>query len=101
MVKRDTINKIVGVGIAGLLILMIFFFLIPPAASVSLYPGDPDDTSVTTGTTITFEDVNLTIRSAEKIPVVNLTFKVFNNANDALVGYVIFYLDGTEISDSP
>jgi len=101
MVKREVVNKLLGVGVAGILILMIFFVLLPPATAVYLNPGSPDDTSVTTGTTITFSDVNLTIRGVERIPVNNLTFYVFNNADDSIVGYVLFTIDGTEIEDDP
>ena len=82
-----------------MLLVMIFLVLIPPATAVKSDPDIPDDTSVTTGTTITFTNVNLTIRGLEKIPVNNLTFKIFNNANNQQVAYVIFYISGTEMED--
>ena len=78
---------------------LIFFILIPPATAVYLHPGTPSPTSVNTGAPVTFSNVNLTIRGVERIPVNNLTFKVYKNAN--LVGYVKFYINGTEIEDSP
>jgi len=80
---------------------MIFLVLIPPATAVKLKPGIPDDTSVTTGTTIIFTDVNLTIRGEEKIPVDFLNFSIFNNANDQCVAFVTFFVDGAEIEDYP
>ena len=64
-------------------------------------PGTPNTSSLTSGSTITFSDVNLTIRAYERIPVQNLTFTIYNNANDALVAYVIFTIAGDEITDSP
>ena len=84
-----------------MLLVMIFLVLIPPATAVKLDPGIPDDTSVTTGTTIIFTDVNLTIRGEEKIPVDFLNFSIFNNANDQCVAFVTFFVDGAEIEDYP
>ncbi len=101
MVKRGIARKVVSLAISALLIFLIFFILIPPATAVMVKPGTPSSTSVNTGTTITFNDVNLTIRGLEKIPVNNLTFKIFNNANDQQVAFVIFYINGTEIEDYP
>lgn len=99
MINRNLKKKLIGLIISSMLLVVIFLVLIPPATAVRLDPGSPDDTSVTTGTTITFNDVNLTIRGLEKIPVNNLTFKIFNNANDQQVAYVIFYINGTELED--
>jgi len=101
MVKRETIQKAVGVGIAFLLVALIFLVLIPPATAVYVSAGTPDDRTVTKTNTITFEDVNLTIRNAEKIPVNNLTFTVYKNSDDSVQAYVIFYINGTEIDDHP
>lgn len=80
MMKRCLARKVVSPDISALLILLVFFILVPPATAVLVKPGTPNKTSVTTGTTITFSNVNLTIRGLERIPVNNLTFKIFNNA---------------------
>ena len=101
MVKGKLGKQFLAIAISVLLIFLIIFILIPPATAVYLHPGTPSSTSASTGSTITFSDVNLTIRGYEKIPVNNLTFKIFNNANHQQVAYVIFYINGTEIEDSP
>jgi hypothetical protein len=101
MGKGEIRKEFLAIAITILLILMIFFVLIPPSTAVYLHPGSPSRSSVNTGSTITFSNVNLTIRGYEKIPVNNLTFKIFNNANNQEIAYVIFYINGTEISDSP
>ena len=75
--------------------------LVPPATAVKLEPGSPDDTSVTTGTTITFTNVNLTIRGAERIPVNFLNFTIFDNTDDGYVAHVNFSIDGTENNMNP
>ena len=84
-----------------MLLVTIFLVLISPATAVKLDSGIPDDTSVTTGTTIIFTDVNLTIRGDEKIPVDFLNFSIFNDATDQCVAFVTFFVDGTEIEDYP
>ena len=48
------------------MITLILFVLIPPATAVILSPGSPDDTSVSIGGIITFNNVNLTIRGVER-----------------------------------
>ncbi len=101
MVKGELVKRISAITISVLLVALIFFILVPPATAVYLYPGTPSPTSVNTGATITFSNVNLTIRGYEKIPVNYLIFKVFNNANDQQVAYVKFYINGTEIEDYP
>ena len=98
--KRDIRKKVVGLVVSVILIALIFSVLIPPATAVLVSPGSPSPTSVTTGSTVTFSNVNLTIKGAEKIPVNNLTFTVYNSGNSQ-VGYVKFYINGAEITDSP
>jgi len=94
-------KKVSSIIVCILLISLIYFVLLPPATAVYVTPGTPNTSSLTSGSTITFSDVNLTIRANERIPVQNLTFSIYNNANDALVAYVIFTIAGDEITDSP
>ena len=67
--KREISKKIIGLVISITLVALIFSILIPPATAVHLSPGSPNHSSVTVGNTITFSNVNLTIRGEEKIPV--------------------------------
>jgi len=101
MVERVLLKKIGGITISISLITLILLVLIPPATAVILYPGLPDDTSVNQGTIITFNNVNLTIRSIERIPVEFLNFSIFTETDDELVAYVNFSIDSTIISQSP
>jgi hypothetical protein len=101
MQKNALLKKISGIIISISLLTLILFVLIPPATAVLLYPGLPDDTSVSLGTTITFNNVNLTIRGVERIPVEFLNFSVFKDTNDERVAYVNFSIDSTIISQSP
>lgn len=94
-------SKLVGLIIATLLVLLIFSVLIPPATSVYVDPGVPDDDSVSKGTIVTFENVNLTIRGHEKIVVNFLNFTIHDNDDDSMVAYVVFIIDGTESDDYP
>lgn len=95
------LRKGTGIGVALLLVLLIFAVLIPSAPAIKLSAGIPDDSSVIAGTTIIFEDVDLTIRSVEAIPVQYLTFIIFDSANNHKVAQVRFSLEGTEISEAP
>lgn len=99
MVKREIVNKLVGVGIAGMLILFIFMILIPPAASIDLTVGEPSPSSTTNGNTITFSDVNISIQNVERIPLIDLNFTIFTNAN-AEVDNVRFHINGSESEDT-
>jgi hypothetical protein len=100
MVERVLLKKISGIIISISLITLILFVLIPPATAVILYPGSPDDTSVSIGTIITFNTVNLTIKGNEKIPVHFLNFTIFNSDVQS-VAWVNFSIYGTEIKDYP
>jgi hypothetical protein len=99
--RNGLLRKGTGIGVALSLVLLIFTVLIPSASAVKLSPGTPNDTSVTAGTTIIFQDVNLTIRGAEAIPVKYLTFMIFNSTNNHKVAQVRFSLKGSEISETP
>jgi hypothetical protein len=101
MIKKQLAKKISAAIVTILAIALILTVLLPPATAVFVSAGTPDKTSVTTGSTITFEDVNLTIKGNEKIPIQNLTFGIYKNNDDSRVAYVTFYLDGTEIIDYP
>ena len=99
--KNNFIKKMKAVGISAILVCLIIVVLVPQATAVYVAPGNPENTSVSMGNTITFENVNLTIRGAERIPVNNLTFTVYNSTSDLSVGFVKFYIDGIEIEDNP
>jgi hypothetical protein len=98
---KNNHKKIGSIVMSLLLISLIYLVLLPPATAVYVTPGTPNKSSLTSGSTITFSNVNVTIRALERIPVQNLTFSIYNNANDALVAYVIFTFGGVELSDSP
>jgi hypothetical protein len=95
------LQKATGIGVALSLVLLIFAVLIPSASAVRLSPGAPNNTLITAGATIIFQDVNLTIRDAEAIPVTYLTFIIFNSTNNHKVAQVRFSLEGSEISETP
>ena len=82
MPRNSIRKKGITFAISALLILLIFLTCIQPATAVHLYPGEPDETSVTENTKITFEDVTLTIRGSEKIPISSLKFTIFDYTND-------------------
>jgi len=94
-------SKLLGLIIATLLVLLIFSVLIPPATSVYVGSGAPDDDSVSKGTVVTFENVNLTIRGHEKIVVNFLNFTIHDNDTDSIVAYVVFIINGSESDDYP
>lgn len=100
MVKRDPVRKLVSLAISALLIFLIFFILVPPSTAVLVKPGIPSSTSVNTGTTITFTNVNLTVRGVERIPVDFLNFTIFKS-NGNYAAHIKFYINGTEIEDYP
>ncbi len=100
VVKRVALNKLLGVAIASILVLLIFTVLVAPAMGVDLGIGGRSPSSTTTGGTVTFSDVNITISNVEHIPLVEINFSIYNNANDALVEYVLFSVDGTETADA-
>ena len=91
-------KKGIALVLSALLIGVIFIVLVESTGAVYLHPGSPNDTSVTQGTTITFDNVNLTIRGAERIPVDYLQFTIIT-AGGILITHVKFYLNGTEFED--
>jgi len=95
--KKELITFIITASIVILLIMTT----IPPAAAVYLDAGTPSSTSVTQGNTITFSNVNLTIRGAERIPVNYLNFSIFRNSDDQRIAYVKFHINGSEIDEYP
>lgn len=98
--KKGIWEKATGIGVALSLVLLIFAVLTPSTSAVNLSPGVPNNSSVMTGTTIVFNDVNFIIRSSEAIPVKDLTFAIFDTKNHQ-VADVHFSLDGTVISETP
>jgi hypothetical protein len=99
--REGLVRKGVGIGVALSLVLLIFVVLLPATSAVKLSPGVPSDSSVTAGATILFQNVNLTIRGEEAIPVKYLTFAVFDSTKHHQVAEVRFSLNGTEISEVP
>ena len=93
--KKELITFIITASIVILLIMTT----IPPAAAVYLDAGTPSSTSVTRGNTITFSNVNLTIRGAERIPVEFLNFSIFRSSDDQYITHVKFLINGNETED--
>ena len=81
------------------MIILLILTVIPPATAVYLSAGIPSSTSVTNGNTITFSNVNLTIRGAERIPVEFLNFSIFRNSDNQYITHVKFHINGNEIED--
>jgi hypothetical protein len=101
IMKINLLRKMGSLTISILLLILIIFVLIPPSTAVKLNPGTPDKVSITKGTIITFNNVNLTIRSVERIPVEFLNFSIFNETSDQLVANLCFHINSTIISQSP
>ncbi len=99
MPKNNLFGKALSLGISILMISLLFFDLIPISSAVFVSPGTIDDTSVNIGTTITFDDVNLTIRGPERIPVSFLNFTIFDGNTE--IAHVKFNIDGTVIEQYP
>jgi len=98
MKGKNIKGKLLGLVIAALLVFLVFAVLIPPATAVHVGPGDPYPTSVynyKVPSSTTFENVNLTIRSHEKISVNFLNFTIHDNDNDDIIAYINFNLEGT------
>lgn len=98
---KELRKKVTALGVALSLLLLICAVLLPSASAVNVSAGIPQDTTVNAGTTVVFEEVNLTIRSAEAIPVKYLTFVVFDSKTNHKVAQVRFSLEGTEICETP
>ncbi|MFH1013876.1 MAG: hypothetical protein V1769_05150 [Thermoplasmatota archaeon] len=98
---RETGKKIVSVVLCILLIAMIFSVLLPPATSVYLSTGSSEDTIVCNESSITFTNVNLTIRGEERIPINFLNFSIYDHTTEDSVAYIRFSVDGVELSDFP
>jgi len=102
MVRRETKNRIIALGISLSLIALIIFVLTPPAMAVELNAGTPNDTSLNKGQTVTFNNVRLTIRNLERIPVVFLNYTIHDtNNNNAVVAWIEFNITGHEQDDYP
>jgi PKD repeat protein len=99
--RRESLQKGVAMSIALSLILLIIIVFTPSFSAVKLSPGTPNKSSVTKNTIIIFNNVNLTIRSTEAIPVTYLIFRIFRSSDDSMVAQVNFSIFGTEISDTP
>ncbi len=99
--RRDQWQKGVALGVTLLLVLLIIMVFTPSYSAVKLSPGTPNKTSVIQNTNIIFRSVNLTIRTAEALPVDYLMFTINQSSNDIMIAYVMFNLDGTTRSESP
>ena len=95
-------RKAASLGVALSLVILVFIVLLPTSTTaVHVSGGVPSDSSVNLGTTISFENVNLTIRAAEAIPVNFLTFEIFDSSTDHRVAWVRFTIMGEEMSENP
>lgn len=93
-------KKIISLCITILFIGLILFVLVPPATSVNLTTGYPfSNNEIIFGNTITFNDVNLTIRGEERIPVTLLNFSIFNESS-VLIDSLEFDIQGNEQNDA-
>ena len=103
MTHNNIAQKIIAFSITVLLILLIFFIMAPPSGiAVHLHPGEPSytDPLYNTSKTVTFNDVELTIRGDEAIPVIYLTFSIRRNSTNEEIASVQFFINGTEKPDS-
>ena len=99
MLRIKLKRNIISLTVSILLILLLFSTLFPPFTAVKLKPGTPSDTSIDLYKTIIFDNVNLTIRGPECIPVSFLNFTIFEGSTE--IAYVKFDVTGSEIEDSP
>ena len=99
MLRIKLKRNIISLTVSILLILLLFSTLFPPFTAVKLKPGTPSDTSIDLYKTIIFDNVNLTIRGPERIPVSFLNFTIFEGSTE--IAYVKFNVIGSEIEDSP
>lgn len=99
--RRESWQKGVAMSIALLLILLIIVVFTPSFSAVKLSPGTPNKSSVTKNTIIIFNNVNLTIRSTEAIPVNYLMFRIFRSNDNSMIAQVNFSIFGKKISDTP
>lgn len=99
MQRKQLLNKSVSIFITVILILLLLLDLFPTTIGVFVSTGQPSDDSVPLESIITFNDVSVTIRSSERIPIQFLDFKIYNN--DGQVAHVKFEFDGSIISQNP
>jgi chitodextrinase len=100
MVHKELQKKMLAFGITITLIVLIFVvFTPPPNVAVYLHPGTPNYTSMASTSFVTFNNVNLTIRESEAIPINYLTFSIRKSSDNSEFEYVTFSIQGTEISD--
>jgi hypothetical protein len=78
MKMRGKIHKIVGLAIAGSLLILIFSILLPPSMAINLDIGSVDPTNgIGIGDNVTFSNVGITIKGIERIPLTELNFTIF------------------------
>jgi len=99
MLRMRLRKNIISLTVSILLILLLFSTLFPPFIAVKLQPGTPSDTSIDMYDTVIFDNINLTIRGPECIPVSFLNFTIFEGSTE--IAYVKFNVLGSEIEDSP
>jgi len=88
-------------GISICLLSLIFFILLPPATSVIISTGIPQQSQVEVGETIHFNNVNITIRSAERIPIEQVIFTVYSAITNQVMAFVKFDITGQIINQTP
>ena len=99
MTHKDIAQKFIALSITVSLILLIFLIFAPPSGiAVHLHPGEPNYASplYDTAQTVTFDNVELTIRGDEAIPVLDLTISIRRNGTHEAVASVQFCINGTE-----
>ncbi|MCK5258150.1 MAG: hypothetical protein KAJ69_01425 [Thermoplasmatales archaeon] len=99
MLRIKLKRNIISLTVSILLVLLLFSTIFPPFSAVKLKPGTPSDTSIDLYNTIIFDNVNLTIRGPERIPVSFLNFTIFEGSTE--IAYVKFNVTGSEMEDSP
>ena len=94
---KDVQKKLVAFSITLSLIVLIFLVLSPPPSiAVYLHPGTPSYASpLYKASTVTFNNVNLTIRGSEAIPVNYLNFSIRQSSNHQRIAYLKISLNGT------
>ncbi len=99
--KKKLTKKIISVIVSIVLMGLMLFVLLPPSTAVYLSSGTLSETNISLMNTVTFHDINITVRGSEKIPITTLNFSIYDNQTDERVAYVQFTVDGTEILTHP
>ncbi len=94
-------QKATALGITLALVLLIIAIFAPSFTAVKLSPGTPSKTSLYVENYIVFQNVNLTIRSTEAIPIDFIRFVIYSHTTNTPVAYVNFTLHGSILTQNP